>query len=136
MSKVSKPSMPEWSPIVSSERSALIADTKAAVDHAARTREWVVIVCPDGKTLDMVHRALSGVVPPKSSGAGRTFILPNRGRVSVAEATTEVFIPEGTPFTIQFLGWANATKDAFTGMNRWRLRASHTISDRMTSQVA
>lgn len=128
MSKVSKPSMPDWRPTVTAERSLLINDATQAVEFAIRNQGWVVIVCPDEKLADQAHRAVAGVIPKGSAGSGRTFILPNRSRVSVTQAAEPVFVPDGEPYTVMFLGWGQAQKDAFAGMNRWRLKATNVLS--------
>jgi len=132
MSKKSE--MPERRPAVSAEHSLLTLHLLLAIDYANRTHEWVVLVCNDVAQAQAVHSIVAGAVPPGSEGVGRTFLFPNRGRVSVAVMSEPLFVPPGVPFTVLFQGIPTA-KDV-AGMNNWRNRASRILGSGPTQLFA
>lgn len=67
---------------------------RAAVDEAARSGEWIVIVVPDKDPWPLV-RVLHGVVPEESRSAGRTVMLPDHGRVSLVSLYDDEFDGHG-----------------------------------------
>jgi len=71
---------------------------------------------------------MAALVPPGTSGSGRTFLLPDGVRVSVAQVNDEVFVPNGTTFAVLYVGWSTAGDSSLKGMDAWREKASGEVT--------
>jgi hypothetical protein len=90
------------------EQAVLINEIIRAVKRAERTGEWVVIVCPDAEAKKNAGRMLAASVDAGAKFSGRTAVLANGGRISVACAKDAVFVPDKTPYVVGFAGWTSA----------------------------
>lgn len=108
---------------VAAKHSLNIANLRTAIDQAAKSGGWVVVVYPDAETGARARRVLPAMLPEGSSAGGRTALMPGGGKLSVVSAEDEVFDP-GTPVTAMFFGWDVATDRQYRGMAAWRSRAS------------
>jgi len=79
---------------------------------------------------------MAALVPPGTSGSGRTFLLPDGVRVSVAQVSDAVFVPEGTPFAVLYAGWSTAGDSSLKGMRAWRDRAEAEVEYGSTEGTA
>jgi hypothetical protein len=98
----------------------LLADVQQVVEHARVSGVWVAIICPDNDTVVSCSQVLAASIPGDAKFSGRTALLDS-GRISVALATEEVFIPDKTPFLVSFLGWTSYCKN--DGMARWQQKS-------------
>ena len=120
--------------IVSSANAEIISTLGIAVDHALNNREWVIVVCPDSSAvLSTYQQCGGGLLPAGTARGGRTDLLPNGGKVSVVAADTPLFVPEGQPFTVMFLGWGDDIIADAKQMGRWRHDATR-ILDRIKTR--
>jgi hypothetical protein len=82
---------------------ANIASLQAAINHAERSREWIVIVTPTSKNLAVeLSRMLVTMLPSDATLSGRTAIFPNGGRLTVAAGSHQL---HGDGFRVLFRGF-------------------------------
>ncbi len=83
-----------------------VAALCAAVAHARETEDWVVVVARGGPSGSQgLLQALAAGVPAGTAMGGRTALLPEGGRVTVAAGSEPV---EGSGFRVMFLGYGTA----------------------------
>lgn len=76
---------------------------QAAIAHAGRTREWIVVVVPTADGVSgRVAQTLVTLLPPEASICGRTALLPGGGRVTVIGGSQPL---HGDGFRVMFLGF-------------------------------
>ena len=114
-------------PAVAAEQSILLSSIQSALQYAMQEGHWVVVVAPSGKPVEAARRTLTSILPTGTTGGGRTFLLPGKGRISVADAAEKVFVPEGTEFTAMFVTWSVAETSSLQGMSRWRSASKRVI---------
>lgn len=105
----------------------MIIDIIHARDEAIQTDGWVVVVVPS----DGFEDALTALVAVANGYpfGGRTVVLPGNSRLSLVKAEDPVFLPEGTPFNVMFLGWGRVkVTKATVGIDRWLKAARTTFS--------
>ena len=113
---------PEANMPITFDHMGATAMVESGVAFARKTGEWVVIVCSDNSTHLLCSHVLSAVIPQNSRFSGRTAVL-DRGRVSVATLSDDVFVPDGTPFAVTFVGaLAIETRMEIT---KWLSKASY-----------
>lgn len=95
-----------------------------AVTFADKHDAWVVVVTPL-QGVGVARKHLSTMVRPGDRYGGRTLIR-DRGRVSVVEARSPVFVPDGTPFHLHLVGWDEKAVE-FKEIPRWREAAKSEI---------
>jgi len=84
--------------------------------YALESKEWVVIICPDPKTVMSCSRYVASSLPSHSSFSGRTALLPGGGHLSVVAAQDDIFPPlDVKPFSTAFVGWESRD----SGMTKW-----------------
>lgn len=127
MSTITKPSMRGKEYSVSADRSLLLSEVQFALEYATLKGKWVILVTPTKDLTQLVGRFVRGAVPEGSSSSGRTTILPNKGRVSVAQVDKPFSLPKDEKIIVQFIGWSEANADQFEHMGQWRGRAHHVI---------
>ena len=87
-----------------------------------------MIVVPDGSDFMASFGACAGgALPPGSSLAGRTAILPSGGKLSIAAVGTDPFIPAGVAYTVLFAGWGDDIAADNRRMALWREGAVRVI---------
>jgi len=102
----------------------MIADFIYARDYAIQKNLWVVIVVPPEVLADA--QVSMAAVASENPFGGRTVIFPEGARLSLAVASDPLFLPDGQPFSVMFLGWGGNKTAATTAkeMIRWRKAAS------------
>jgi hypothetical protein len=80
-----------------------LSSLTAAIEHARRSGEWVVVVAPTDKqkSIELGHVFVS-IVPRDASFCGRTAIFPGGGRVTVVGGSQPL---HGTGFRVMFVGF-------------------------------
>jgi len=107
------------------EQAVLINEVGRAVKRAATTGEWVVLVCPDAEARKNAGKMLAASVEAPAKFSGRTAVLPSGGRISVASAAEDVFIPDKTPYVVGFAGWTTAHD--IKEQRRWQDKAATSL---------
>lgn len=105
-----------------------VAALCAAIAHAQRTQDWVVVVArrdPSGPW--SLPQALAASVPEGGLMCGRTALLPEGGRVTVAEGSEPV---SGSGFKVMFLGYemASGAQEELM-LHSWRQAAEGVLTD-------
>jgi hypothetical protein len=114
----------------------LLSNLRVAVGYARQRKTWVVVLCPTSGATEDARKSMAALVPSGTSGSGRTFLLPDGVRISVAQVCDEVFVPEGTPFAVLYAGWSTAGDSSLKGMDAWRARATGEVTFGATEDVA
>lgn len=112
------------------EKLATAIDICQAVQYAKQHRQWVVIVCPDAQASMECIRQLVAVIPGDAMFSGRTAAFSTGGKVSLADAGEEIFIPASTPFLVDFLGWTS--KHDTSRMQKWQSASKGNIRGTQT----
>jgi len=95
----------------------LINEIRAAVKEVQKNGGWLILVCPSFIISEDCGKILSLMVPIDTVSGGRTFKFPNNGYLSVANVNEALFVPEGTNFSVAFIGWT--AKDDEKGLTKW-----------------
>jgi hypothetical protein len=103
----------------------------AAIEHARRSGEWIVVVAPtdEQKSVEL-GRVFVSVLSRDASLCGRTAIFPGGGRVTVVGGSQPL---HGTGFRVMFVGFDGKLLPADEiAMHAWRTAAiGHvTLGDR------
>lgn len=104
----------------------MIADLMYARSIANTRPTWVVVVVPP-ESIEDAQTALAAVANGHPFG-GRTLALPSGGKLSLAQALDDVFVPADTTFHVMFSGWGNAKTTNSEEMAKWRTAARTSIS--------
>lgn len=136
MAKIVMPSLPEGRHVVSSERPMLLSILRLAVNYAYKRKTWVVVLCPTSGETESARKSMAALVPDGTTGSGRTFLLPGGARISVAQVSDDVFVPDGTRFAVLYAGWSAAGDNSLRGMAAWRERAFSEVDYGATEDVA
>ena len=102
-----------------------LTDLDGIMRHVNLSREWVVVVCPESTEAENFALALASFVPSGVKFSGRTAVFPNGGRISVAVALEDIFVPDDTSYTVYFQGWG-LTHNNF-GMRKWEKKAQRVL---------
>jgi|GEM_PF-5496913 len=95
------------------------------IEHARRTREWLVVVAPE-RSFRGLLRVLPGIAPAESRVLGCTVLLSDGGRVTLTETSRPV---HGDGYRVAFLGVDGAgTPREEIAMHAWREAARGTLS--------
>jgi len=100
----------------------LTVEVGSVVREVDKNDGWTVMVCPTPEVADACGKLVSVMAPAGVVSGGRTFKFPNDGRLSVTAADGPLFVPDGTPFAVAFLGWSS--KDDGKGMTKWANKAA------------
>ena len=107
------------------------------LDHIDRTGNWIVVVTPaNSECSEELRTTAFAFFPPGSVHVGRTSILPNGGRLTVADlthlldvssATHEVL---GSGFDLVFMGWESVRLNSKEEVLRhqWKAKAGRVLS--------
>jgi len=109
------------------ELTANIFALQAAIEHAGRSRRWVVVVTPSSTELaGSLARVFVTLLPPESRLCGRTALLPAGGRVTVVSGAQPV---HGDDFQVMFLGFEGKLLPADEiAMHAWSEAAQKVIT--------
>jgi len=99
-----------------------VVEVDTIIRAVGRSGEWVIIVCPNQFLTAEIGRLVSVMVPKNAVTGGRTFLFTNQGRLSIVTADDDIFIQDGAPFAVAFIGWT--LKDDGKGMTKWTAKAS------------
>lgn len=98
-----------------------LVEMRAAVRHAQMTGEWVVMLAPQTALTECGK--LLAVLPPEGANfSGRTMLMPGGGKVSLAAAEDEVFVPDGTEFVVGFITGYDSK-----GAQKWQAKAKNLL---------
>jgi hypothetical protein len=101
-----------------------ISVLRRAIDQAS-LYGWLVLVLPASSSLRKTLLSLSATLVPGS--CGRTLLLPNGSKLSIVDVSVSPFIPEGTPFYVCLLGWADDCISDPKDVALWRDRATGVV---------
>lgn len=93
------------------------------VQYAQQKSCWVVVVCPDGEVLKEGLRQLAVLTAYPDLFSGRTARFIAGGKVSVVEASENLFLPPNIPFVVDFLGWTS--KHTASEMLKWQTKSTN-----------
>ena len=113
---------------MSAQNAIAISDLCAVTEYAEKVPGWYVLVCPTTKTAARMSHLLAAAAPDGAFSGGRTHVLQNGSKVSVAVASHAVFVPPDRPFTAMFLAWTDIPDPPMSGMMRWKGRAASVIT--------
>lgn len=99
----------------------MISDIIRARQRAESTKSWIVVVVPPDQVPSYL-RVMATFVG--GSFSGRTFLMPNGGKVTVVGALDAV-IEYDVPYSVTFLGWGG--KADGTLMQPWREAATEVL---------
>lgn len=112
-------------PPTATTQATIVATLKTAASIAALSKEWVIVVVPDGSDfLSAFGTVAAGSFPPGTSLGGRTALLPGGGRVSVTSVGQDPFVPKDTPYSVLFAGWGDDIAADNRRMLLWRQGAT------------
>lgn len=97
------------------------------IRHVEKSGNWLVIVCPDD-LFEVLQAVLIVTLPPETELLGRTAALSNGIFVSLVPASTPIFLPKGTPFSLLLVGWGEVPKVNLGDMSRWKAAAQEIVS--------
>lgn len=98
---------------------------QAAVEHAQKTKDWIVVVTPGNKTEKSVQAALTAIRPSNASMGGRTLLCSEGGRVTVTGGDAGV---QGDGYYVMFLGFdSELTPRDQIMLHSWRQNASGVV---------
>lgn len=100
----------------------LSIDVGQSIQYAQQNQCWVILVCPEPRVTHECLRQLSTQIPKEAKFSGRTAVCSQGARISVVDAQDDVFMPRGTQFVVDFVGWT-AKHDA-AGMLKWQNNSS------------
>lgn len=83
---------------------------------------WTVIVCPTQDKTQECGRLLTAILPASAKFSGRTAVLQDGRKLSIAWVNDDIFLPESTSFGVSLLGWT--AKDDRTGIQKWLTKLS------------
>jgi hypothetical protein len=106
-------------------QASIVATLWTAASIAARTKEWVIVVVPDGSDFISAFGACAaGALPSGTSLGGRTALLPGGGRLSITPVGQDPFVPTGTLYSVMFAGWGDDIAADNRRMLLWRQGAT------------
>jgi len=112
------------------ERLVLSIDVGQSIQYALQNQCWVILVCPEPRVTQECLRQLSAQIPKDAKFSGRTAVCGQGVRISVVDALEDLFMPQGTPFVVDFIGWT-AKHDA-AGMLKWQSKSSGNLRNPLT----
>ena len=105
-----------------SNNTSLTAQTiqvKSVVDGLREHPVWVLMVCPDPKQTSLFRKALAVICGEGDNFSGRTALLKEGGKVTIACVDDEPLDPGDEKFVLSFVGhWGSGQSTA--RMKKWR----------------
>lgn len=87
---------------------------------------WTLIVCASLSDTLICRRYLSTYTENDVHFSGRTAVWPSGKRISVVWASGDNPVPDGTPFSVAFVGWRS--QDDYREMGKWNKKAQKVMS--------